>query len=87
MAEKRIAVVGIIIEDPAAVAQVNEKLHEFAEFIIGRLGLPCRQYHLSIISIVLAAPADVVSSLSGKLGMIPGVSVKSLQSKTVEEEC
>lgn len=85
MPEKhRIALVGIIVEDPEAAAKVNEILHNFAEFVIGRMGLPYRQQKISIISVVLDAPPDIVSTVSGKLGMISGVSVKSLQSKILD---
>ena len=82
--QHRIALVGIIVEDPEAVAEVNETLHNFAEFVIGRMGLPYRQHKISIISVVLDAPPDVVSTVSGKLGMISGVTVKSLQSKILD---
>ena len=82
--ERRISLVGIIVEEPEAAEKVNRILHEYAEFIIGRMGIPYRQEKLSIISIVLDAPSDTVGALSGKLGMLPGVSVKSLQSKILK---
>ncbi len=82
--ERRISLVGIIVEEPEAAEKVNRILHEYAEFIIGRMGIPYRQEKLSIISVVLDAPSDTVGALSGKLGMIPGVSVKSLQSKILK---
>ena len=82
--ERRISLVGIIVEEPEAAEKVNRILHEYAGSIIGRMGIPYRQEKLSIISIVLDAPSNTVGALSGKLGMLPGVSVKSLQSKILK---
>lgn len=79
--ETRIAVVGIIIERLESAAAVNEILHQYSGFIIGRMGLPYREKQVNIISVVLDAPADVISAVSGKLGRIPGVSAKALYSK------
>ncbi|MBR2427764.1 MAG: iron-only hydrogenase system regulator [Lentisphaeria bacterium] len=81
MQEKRIALLGIIVENKSATAEINQLLHECGEYIIGRLGLPYRERNISIISVVLDAPQDAVSTLSGKLGMLPGVSVKTIFSK------
>lgn len=72
----RVALVGIIVEDREAAARINGLLHEYSEYIIGRMGIPYRDRHMNIISVVLDAPQSVVSALSGKLGMIPGVSSK-----------
>lgn len=72
----RVALVGIIVEDRDAAARINGLLHEYSEYVIGRMGLPYREKQLNIISVVLDAPQNVVSALSGKLGMIPGVSSK-----------
>ncbi len=82
MEEKRIAVLGIIIEDVRQAEQVNALLHQFGTYIIGRMGIPYKEKQLNIISIVVDAPADVISALSGKLGRLPGVSSKALYSKT-----
>lgn len=82
MEEKRIAVLGIIIEDVRQAEQVNALLHQFGSYIIGRMGIPYKEKQLNIISIVVDAPADVISALSGKLGRLPGVSSKALYSKT-----
>ena len=79
--ETRIALTGIIVEEAAAVEQMNRLLHEYSAYIIGRMGLPYREKGVSIISIVLDAPPEVISALSGKLGMIKGVSTKTLYSK------
>lgn len=80
--ENRIALAGLIVEDPAAAEEVNRILHEFSQWIVGRMGIPYRSRGVSIISIVLDAPQPVLSSLSGKLGMLHGVSVKTVCSKT-----
>lgn len=79
--EKRIAIIGIIVEEHHSVEQINTLLYDYSEYIIGRMGIPYRSCDVSIISIVLDAPVDVISSLSGKLGMLPGVSAKSVCSK------
>ena len=82
MEEKtRITLRGIIVEDVEATDEINKLLHENRQYIIGRMGLPYRQRNLAIISVVLDSPQDVTSSLSGKLGMLPGVSVKAVYSK------
>lgn len=79
--ETRIALIGIIVEQPESVAQVNQILHEYADYVIGRMGLPYREKNVNIISVVLDAANDVISSLSGKLGMVRGISVKTMYSK------
>jgi len=76
-----VAIVGIVIEDPDSVAAVNNILHEYADSVIGRMGLPHRQRNLGIISVVLDAPQDEISALSGKIGRLDGVSCKTLYSK------
>jgi putative iron-only hydrogenase system regulator len=82
--DTRIAVIGIIVENPDSVERLNSILHEYANYIIGRMGIPYRQRKMSIISIVMDAPNDVISALSGKLGMLPGVSAKAVYSKTTQ---
>lgn len=79
--EKRIALVGIIVEDLAATDRLNTLLHEYGSHIVGRMGVPYRERGVSIISVILDAPADVISSLSGKLGQIGGLSVKTIFAK------
>ena len=78
MENNRIAVIGIIIEDTNAAAKVNEILHSYSDFVIGRMGIPYREENINIISIVLNAPIDKINSLTGKLGMIENVSAKAL---------
>ena len=80
--QTRIALIGIIIEEVKYAEQVNELLHEYGSYIIGRMGLPYKERGINIISVVLDAPENTISSLSGKLGMLKGVSVKSMLSKT-----
>lgn len=79
--DSRVSVISIIIKDEEAAVTVNELLHEFRNYIAGRMGIPYRQREVSIISVVLDAPGDVTSSLSGKLGMLKGVSAKTLTAK------
>lgn len=80
--EKRIALIGIIVESTSASERINSVLHEFGEYIVGRMGIPYRDRGISIISIVVDAGNDVISSLSGKLGMIDGVNVKTMYAKS-----
>lgn len=80
--ETKIALIGIIIEEQKKAEQVNEILHEYASYIIGRMGLPYHEKELHIISIVVDAPENIISALSGKLGMIKGINVKSMLAKT-----
>ena len=79
--ETRVAVISIIIEDPESVQAVNELLHQFSEYIIGRMGIPYREKGISIISIAMDAPQDKISALSGKIGRLPGVNAKAAYSK------
>lgn len=79
--ETRIAFIGIMVEDAEAAERINRILHQYSRYIIGRMGLPYREKGLSIISVVVDAPGEAISALSGKLGMIPGVSTKTLYSK------
>ena len=83
--ETRIAVIGIIIEDKSQAGAVNELLHQYGNYIIGRMGLPYEKKSVNIISIVLDAPGDVISALSGKLGRLQGVSSKALYTKAGEK--
>ena len=80
--ETRIALIGIIVEDNEEADKLNSILHEYRQYIIGRMGLPYREKSISIISMVVAASNDVISSLSGKLGMVKGINVKTMYSKS-----
>lgn len=77
----KIALVGIIIEETKEVERVNQLLHEYRDYIVGRMGIPYKEKGVNIISVVLDAPENKISSISGKLGMIKGISVKSVQTK------
>ena len=79
--ENRVALIGIVVEDLDSAEKINDLLHQYAERIIGRMGIPYHQRGVNIISIVLDAPADAISALSGKAGMLPGVSCKAVYSK------
>lgn len=79
--DTRLAIIAIIIESPNSVERVNETLHSCASYIIGRMGMPYPKKNVSIITIVIDAPQDKISSLSGKLGQIPFVSIKTTYSK------
>ena len=83
MMEKRIAVIGIIVEDNNSVEQLNSVLHSYGEFIVGRMGLPYRERNISIVSIAVDAPQNTISELSGKIGKISGISVKTAYSNKI----
>ena len=79
--ETRVAVISIIVENKDAVETLNKMLHNYSEYIIGRMGIPYRTKNLNIICVAMDAPQDVISALSGKLGRLEGVSVKAAYSK------
>ena len=79
--ETRVAVISIIIEESSSVQPMNELLHQNAEYIIGRMGIPYREKGISIISIAMDAPLNVINTLSGKIGRLPGVSAKAAYSR------
>ena len=72
----RVAVIGVIVENKEAVNRLNEILHEYADCIIGRMGIPYRAKKMNIISIAIDAPHDVISALAGKIGNLKGISAK-----------
>ena len=84
--ETRVAVISIIVEKKESVERLNSILHEASEYIIGRMGIPYHRREVSIISIALDAPQDVISSLSGKLGNLDGVSVKTAYSSVISKD-
>ena len=75
------ALLGIIVEKTESTVRLNQLLHEYADYIIGRMGIPYRERKISVISIVLDAPEDKISALSGKLGRLDGVSIKTVYSR------
>ena len=79
--DKRIGVIGIVIEDLSQIALVNEIIHQYANIIIGRMGVPYKEKGVNVISLVVDGTNDEIGALSGKLGKIIGLSVKSALSK------
>ena len=81
--ETRIAVIGIVVENSDSVELLNKILHEYGEYIIGRMGIPYRKCNVNIVSIAIDAPQDIISALSGKIGRLPGISAKTAYSNVV----
>ena len=84
--ETRIAVMGIIVENMESVEILNSILHEYGEYIVGRMGIPYRKKNVNIVSIAVDAPQDVMSAMSGKIGKIEGISVKTAYSNVITNE-
>ncbi len=84
--EKRVAVMGIIVENKETVESLNALLHNYAKYIIGRMGIPYREKNINIISIAIDAPQDEISALSGKIGKLSGISVKTAYSNVISNE-
>ena len=80
--ETRVALIGIIVQNPESVEKLNTYLHENSAYIIGRMGVPYRAKELSVMSVALDAPIDVISALAGKIGMLDGVTSKAIYPKT-----
>lgn len=78
--ETRVAVIGIIVENKDAISKLNNILHDYGDFIVGRMGIPYAKKDINIISIAIDAPQDTISALSGKLGALSGVSAKTAYS-------
>lgn len=85
MEEYRVALLGIIVENKEKVEEVNSLLHEYAHYIIGRFGIPYKKCHINIIGIVLDAPQNAISALSGKLGRLEGINCKVTYSNVFSE--
>ena len=81
MLENRLAVISIIVEDREVSSQINGLLSEFGEFIIGRMGIPYKPKGVSVISVIVDAPSEVINKLTGKIGMLQGVTAKTLMHK------
>ena len=79
--EKTLAVITVIVENYDSVEKVNALLHTAGEYIVGRMGIPYRERELSVINVILDAPKEVISALSGKLGMINGIKCQVLTTK------
>lgn len=78
--DTRVAIIAIIVENPDSVEKLNALLHNYAAYIIGRMGIPYREKGVSIISVAVDAPQDAISALSGKIGKLPGIAVKTAYS-------
>lgn len=76
--ETRLALIGIIVGKRDETTKLNELLHEYGEYIVGRMGVPYKDKDIHVISIIIDAPQDTISALSGKLGMLPNVSTKTI---------
>ena len=81
MEQTRVAILAIVVENPAQVEPLNQILHQYRKHIIGRMGIPYEKKEISLISIAVDAPADIISALSGKIGMLDGVTAKAVYSK------
>ena len=84
--DTRIALMAIIVENTESVEELNQLLHQYGEHVIGRMGLPYRKRGVSILSGAMDAPQDIISTLSGKIGRLPGVSVKTAYSNVVSHD-
>lgn len=84
--ETRVAVIGIIVEDLSSVEALNALLHDYGEFIIGRMGIPYKAKKINVISLAVDAPQDVISALAGKIGALKGVSAKAAFSNVITHE-
>lgn len=82
--ENRIALIGIMVQDFDSTDKINAVLHEYSDYIVGRMGIPYRERGINVISVIIDAPNDAISSLSGKLGMIRGITAKAMYSKSLE---
>ena len=83
--ENRVALMAIIVEDREAANELNSLLHEYGEYVIGRMGIPYHKRNISILSVALDAPGNVISSLSGKIGKLKGVNTKIAYSNVGSE--
>lgn len=82
----RVAILGIVVEQESSVELLNRLLSEYGSYIVGRMGIPYRARGVNLISVVMDAPGDKISALSGKLGMLPGISAKAVYAKLPEEK-
>lgn len=78
--ESRIALIGIMVENTETAERLNKILHEYSDYVIGRMGIPYRERRVNIISVAVDAPQDVISALSGKIGRLPGITARTVYS-------
>lgn len=81
----RVAIISIIVENHNSVEAINALLHDASDYVLGRMGVPYRERGISLISVALDAPQDVISALSGRIGSLPGVSVKTAYSNIISD--
>ena len=81
MEQTRVAILAIVVENPAQVEPLNQILHQYRQHIIGRMGIPYEKKDISLISIAVDAPADIIGAMSGRIGMLDGVTAKAVYSK------
>lgn len=84
--ESRVAAISVIVENKNSVQDINDILHQYSEYIIGRMGVPYRKKNLNIISIAVDAPQSIISAISGKIGRLSGVSAKTAYSGVITTE-
>ena len=84
--ETRVALIGIIVETPDSVGELNAILHDYGKYIIGRMGIPYRDKGINLISVAIDAPQDIINALSGKVGRLKGISAKTVLSHVVSHQ-
>ena len=84
--ETRVALIGIIVESESSVEELNSLLHTYGKYIVGRMGIPYRKKNINIISVAIDAPQDVISAITGRIGKIDGISVKTAYSNVITTE-
>ena len=84
--ETRVALIGIIVENESSVEELNSLLHTYGKYIVGRMGIPYRKKNINIISVAIDAPQDVISAITGRIGKIDGISVKTACSNVITTE-
>ena len=81
MEQTRVAIVAIVVEHSTSTDQLNQILHQYRQYIIGRMGIPYDKRGISLISVAVDAPTAIISAMSGKIGMLDGISAKAVYSK------
>lgn len=84
--ETRVAVMAIIVTSPDSIENLNSLLHEYRDFIIGRMGIPYREKNINVMSVAIDAPQDTISALTGKIGLLDGITVKTAYSNVITPE-
>ena len=84
--ETRVAIMGIIVENTESVQKLNNILHEYGEYIFGRMGIPYKEKKINVLSVAVDAPQDVISSMAGRIGKLDGISVKTAYSNVISNK-